>query len=270
MVTIPKGFVDIHCHLLPSIDDGASSEEEAIRMATAAVDEGISHIIVTPHQLGAYRQNSSAIIREKTSRLQAAIADAGLPLEIRPGADVRIEPDMVQLLQEDEVVTLADQKGYVLLELPHDVYFPLEPLLQQLHAINLVGVLSHPERNRGIQANPAVVHRLVDAGALMQITCGSLTGEFGKTSKQLSERLLENRLVHFVATDAHGTGRRRPAMIDAFDRVTELTDRRTADRLFRENPRQVWENGVVDIKLPIVPQKRSLFGLWRSSKLAAR
>jgi protein-tyrosine phosphatase len=152
---------------------------------------------------------------------------------------------MISKIRTGQVVTLADHRRHVLLELPHEIYFPLDRLLRSLHAAGLVGVLSHPERNRGILARPQVVEPLVDAGCLLQVTAGSLAGTFGPQVKALAEWLVAERLVHFVATDAHGVEARRPLLRRALDRVAEITDRRTAWELCAGNPARVVDGQAV-------------------------
>lgn len=228
----PDGpLVDIHCHLLPEIDDGADSWDTSLAMARLAVADGLSTIIVTPHQLGNYRGNHGEAIRQRTAQLQDVLHQNQVPLTILPGADVRIEPEMVRLILRGEVLSLADLRRHVLLELPHELYMPLEPVLAELHSARMVGILSHPERNQGLLANPSPIARLVDAGCLMQITAGSLCGAFGPASQRFSQSLLEQGLVHFVSTDAHGLKSRRPLLSAAWRRVAELVDESTANDL---------------------------------------
>ena len=217
-------FVDIHCHLLPGVDDGARDWRESLAMARMAVNDGFGTIVVTPHQLGNYRQNSGELVRQRTAELQALFEEQAVPLRVLPGADVRIESDMVELLRKGDVLSLADRRRHVLLELPHELYMPLEPLLKELESAKLVGILSHPERNLGLLEDPRPVERLVDLGCLMQVTAGSLLGAFGGPVQKLSESLLKQGLVHFISTDAHGVRSRRPLMHAAFERVVELTD----------------------------------------------
>lgn len=240
-----SGFVDIHCHLLPGIDDGAASWDVALSMARMAVDDGICSTIVTPHQLGAFSQNRGADVRRLTSELQRKLDAAGIPMSVRPGADVRIEPEMVPLLRAGDVLSLADHRKHVLLELPHEIYFPVESVLSQLESAGMVGVLSHPERNQGILANQEVVLPLVERGCLMQVTAGSLTGTFGSASRRCAESLLQQGLVHFIASDAHGTRSRRPLLTQAFARTAELCGEQTADELFKSNPQAVFDGGDV-------------------------
>jgi protein-tyrosine phosphatase len=238
-------FVDIHCHLLAGIDDGAQSEGESLAMAELAVDDGIGTIICTPHQLGSHGCNHGDDIRRRVAGLQRRLDEFGTPLRLLPGADVRIEPGMIEGLARGDVLTLGDHGRHVLLELPHELYLPLEPLLDELSRRNMTGILSHPERNQGILRRPAVLRPLVEAGCLMQITAGSLCGTFGQECRSLAESMLRDGLVHFVATDAHGARSRRPLMRRAYDRVSELIGESAADALCQNNPSAVARGKVV-------------------------
>lgn len=235
----PEPFVDIHCHLLPGLDDGAAGWDESLAMAELAVAEGISTVVATPHQLGNYGRNRGATIRAGTAELQELLCRRGIALTVLPGADVRVEPDLIAKIRSGDVLTLADRGRYVLLELPHEVYLPLDRLLSALDAAGLVGILSHPERNQGILARRAVLDPLVDAGCLLQVTAGSLVGTFGPHVKAFTEWLLGQGLVHFIATDAHGAKSRRPLMRRAFDRAAELAGDRAAREMCCENPAAV-------------------------------
>jgi protein-tyrosine phosphatase len=231
-----SGFVDIHCHLLPGIDDGSKSLDESLAMASIAVADGIETIIVTPHQLGAFLHNDGAAVRAKTAQLQQHFNAHQIPLRVLPGADVRIEEGMIEKLQRGEVVTLADRGKHLLLELPHELYFPLEPVLQAIQRLGICGILSHPERNLGLLKQPQLLAPLVEHGCLMQVTAGSLLGTFGKPSQDLAEWMLREGLVHFLATDAHGSKSRRPLLARAFERATELVGSDEALNLCQRNP----------------------------------
>ncbi len=211
-------------------------------MARLAVAEGIGTVIVTPHQLGNYSRNRGEMIRAQAAAFRELLDEHGLPLHVLPGADVRVEPDLVSKIRSGEVVTLADQRRYVLLELPHEVYLPLDRLLGELEAAGMVGVLSHPERNQGILGQPRVLDGLLDRGCLMQITAGSLVGTFGPQAQTMAERMVVQGLTHFVATDAHGAKARRPLMRRAFERVAQLVGTEEAGRLCSTNPACVVAN----------------------------
>ena len=222
------GFTDIHCHLLPGVDDGSADWETTLAMAQMAVDDGTRTIIVTPHQLGNFAQNLGDDIRAWTIQLQEVLDQHGIALRVLPGGDVRIEDGMVEGLVSGKVMSLGDLRKHVLLELPHELYFPLENVLAALQRHGMTGILSHPERNRGLLREPDLLIGLVEGGCLMQVTAGSLMGTFGSHSQQLAEWMLSEGLVHFLATDAHGIKSRRPLLQRAFERVAELTDEATA------------------------------------------
>lgn len=242
-------FVDIHCHLIPGIDDGSKSWEESLEMARIAVGDGIGTVICTPHQLGNFTHNEGETIRQRAEELQRYLEANGVPLKVLPGADVRIEPEMITRLLNGSVLSLADRRRHVLLELPHELYFPLEPVLDELEAAEMVGILSHPERNQGLLTDRHRLPQLVEYGCLMQVTAGSLVGTFGPESRELAEWMITRGLVHFIATDAHGPKSRRPLMRRAYDRVAELAGQEAADQLCRHNPAQVAQGGNVQVEV---------------------
>ena len=232
-------LVDIHCHLLPGIDDGAEDLATSLAMARLAANDGTAAVIATPHQLGGFSGNRAEDIRRAVAALQRQLDADGVPLTVLAGADVRIEEGLIQKLAEGEVLTLADRGRHVLLELPHDVCFPLAGLLRQLAGRGIAAILSHPERNAGLQAQPRLVGELVDAGCLMQVTAGSYTGSFGPAAQRMAERLLAQGLVHFVASDGHGTHSRRPLLGRALARVAELAGDAAAFDLCCHHPAAV-------------------------------
>lgn len=253
-------FVDIHCHILPGLDDGAATLNEALAMAEMAVADGIATIVATPHQLGNHAKNAGNSICAAVAQFQQHLNARQMPLRVLPGADVRIEPDMLRKIRTHEVLTLADRRRHVLLELPHEVYVPLDRLLADLASSGLVGILSHPERNRGILNQPSVLRPLVDRGCLLQVTAGSLTGAFGLHVQRFCESLIEQGLVHFVSTDAHGTKARSPVLSQAFDRVAELAGVDAATNLCCRHPAAVATGGTVQPGCQ--KSARSVLGGW--------
>lgn len=261
-----SGFVDIHCHLLPGIDDGSDSWEQSLAMAEIAVGDGIKTIILTPHQLGNFSHNNGDDIRDRTEELQSFLRRHGLPLQVLPGGDVRIEEGLTAKVRSGEVLTLADQNRHLLLELPHELYFPLDGVLDQLRGIGVVGILSHPERNQGILRSPHIIDDLLEAGCLMQVTAGSVMGTFGPQSQALAEQMLLQDQVHFLATDAHGPRSRRPLLRRAFERTAELTDEETAIDLCCRNPAAVASGEDIPqrVRKSRTVSVRSWFG-WRKA-----
>lgn len=262
-------FTDIHCHIVPGIDDGARDPRQSVEMAKMAVADGTGTLIATPHQLGPNSLVSAAAIRAGVADLRQTLAAAGVDVTVLPGADVRIEPELPTLLKRGDVVTLADRGRHVLLELPHEVYIPLEPLLAALRKQGLTGILSHPERNKGIIADPAVMADVVKAGGLLQITAGSLLGSFGPSARRLAESCVRQRLVHFVASDAHDTTRRPFGLAGAHAAIAALASRRFADLVTAENPARVAEGRAVAVDQPAKASRSSRgFFSWLVGRVA--
>ena len=257
-------FTDIHCHILPNIDDGASSPTESLNMARTAIDDGTKSLIATPHQLGSNAQLTAEEIKRSLIELEEVIQNEGLVLTIRSGADVRIDPELPKLLKEGRVLTLADRGKHVLLELPHDSYFPLDRLLTALRRQGIVGILSHPERNRGIIKDPEVMWDIIEAGGLLQITAASLTGAFGSSCRRVAELAVDEGLVHFIASDAHDTKNRPFGMRDAYDTICDTAGEKLADLVCCENPARVFEGD--DVKGGLVSKTASRSTRKRSKK----
>ena len=232
-------------------------------MAWLSVEQGVDTIVVTPHQCGAFADNKGDDIRRRTSDLQEHLRTAGVPLKLLPGADVRIEDDLVESIQRGDVLTLGDHGRHVLLELPHELYFPLEPVLDQLERHGMVGILSHPERNAGLRQNPSLIAPLVEYGCLMQVTAGSLLGAFGPTSQAMAESMARQGAIHFLSTDAHGPKARRPRLADAHQAAAELVGERAATLWCREFPMAVAQGRDVPAGYTHVePPKRSIWPFW--------
>jgi len=201
---------DLHCHILPGLDDGAADLSVSIEMAKAFVADGVKVAACTPHILPGLYQNSGPQIREATAELQQVLDRESIPLKLVTGADNHITPSFVAELRSGHLLSLADTR-YVLVEPPHHVAPPrLEDLFFSLLVAGFVPVLTHPERLTWIEAHYQTVQRLAQAGVWMQLTAGSLSGAFGRRPQYWGERMLDQGLVHLLATDAHDTTRRPP------------------------------------------------------------
>lgn len=261
----PPPLIDVHCHMLPGVDDGAADWNESAAMARAAVADGISTVVVTPHQLGGDTQIRGDAIRAGTARLQRVLQEQSIPLRVVPGAEVRVVPDLAAGVAADDLLTLADRGRHVLLELPHDVYLPLDRLLYELRLAEITAILAHPERNAAVLARRHLLPSLVEAGCLLQITAGSLAGTFGPRVQKLAQWLVGQRLVHFVGTDSHGAKVRRPLLHRAFQCVAGLAGRETAVALCCDNPGRVVAGKTV-APLQRGPRKPGLTGWFRWNK----
>ena len=210
-------------------------------MAQTALRDGTTSLIATPHQLGTNSGVTVDAIKEGVALLQNKIDSEKLNVTVVPGADVRIDPELPKLLKQGKVLTLADRGRHVLLELPHETYFPLDSLFKALRKQGLVGILSHPERNRGIIKNPDVMWDVIEAGGLLQITAASLTGAFGSSCQEIAELSVDEGLIHFIASDAHDTKHRPFGMRKAYNTICDMAGKKLADLVCCENPARVFE-----------------------------
>lgn len=230
------GFIDIHCHILPAIDDGPEEEEESVEMAQLAKDDGITHIFATPHiMIGSY-ENTATTIGVALERFLPRVPEG---IAVFSGADVRISADLAERLDRKEIPTLGGSP-YLLLELPsYAMPLNMEAFLFALRRKEYIPVITHPERYGYFAANLSKLAMLRDEGALVQITASSVTGDFGRDIKKTALMMTEKNLVDFVATDSHGVRRRRPILSKAYREIARQFDRTVADRLFYHNPRKI-------------------------------
>ena len=232
--------VDIHCHCLPGLDDGPVTTEDAVALCRALVADGITTAVATPHQLGRYDlSNGAADVRAAVAALRDVLAREGVPLAVVPGADVRVDERLPQLLQADHVLTLADNRRHVLLELPHETYIEPLPLIRLLASRGLRPIVSHPERQPHVAKHTRLVVPWLQHGATLQVTAGSLAGDFGASAERCAWDLLAAGSVAFVASDAHGAQRRPPRMSAAIDLIERRLGRALAWRVCVDNPARV-------------------------------
>jgi protein-tyrosine phosphatase len=213
-------MIDIHCHILPGVDDGAQSFTEVTAMAKQAEKEGIHTIIATPHHMnGKYENRKSAIIA-KVMEVNDHLEQEGINVTVLPGQEVRIYGELLQDYEKGDIVTLGGDSSYVLVEFPSG-YVPryAEQLLFDLQMKGLAPVIVHPERNMELIRDPDKLYNLINNGAVAQITAASLIGYFGKKIQKFTEQLIEANLVHFIASDAHNTNKRPFKMMETLDRL---------------------------------------------------
>jgi len=236
-------YVDIHCHCLPAVDDGPATMSEALALCRALVDDGITTVAATPHQLGRFFNNSNeaAHIREKVAVLNKELKSNGIPLTAMPGADIRVDERIYQLLEADKILTLADGGRYILLELPHEVFIDIEPLLVELSCLGIETVISHPERHPVLSKQPEVLLNWLNQSAHLQVSAGSLLGHLGLTVQKTAWHFLSSGWASIVATDSHNLKDRRPCMRAAFKRISIELGEDIARLVCIENPIRVLE-----------------------------
>jgi protein-tyrosine phosphatase len=239
--------IDLHSHLLPGIDDGPSTMDGTLRMAEVAVAAGITLMACTPHMAEPYPVAPERM-HEAVAATRAALADAGIPLEIVPGAEIAL--DWVTRMDDAALraSTLGGTGRHLLLEMPFRGWpLQLPELLDGLDVRGFRAVMAHPERAESVQREPARMRDVVGRGALVQITAGSLTGEHGRMARQTAATLLRNGLVHVIASDAHRHDRRPPGLADALGAAARILRCEPEDLrwMVEDGPGQVLAGAVV-------------------------
>ncbi len=248
-------MIDLHCHILPGIDDGAKSLEISLEMARLAVADGITITACTPHILPGVYHNTGSSIRSAVAQLGQAFEEAGIPLQLVTGADVHIAPDLVPQFVNGDALTLNDTR-YFLLEPPHHILPPyLEDYTFQLRSAGYVPVITHPERLSWIEGHYDFIKRLVYSGNLMQVTAGSLMGRFGRRPRYWAERLVEEGFCHLLASDAHNTEQRSPKMSDARELLARKLGNAEATNIVLNRPQAILHDVGFD-ELPPPQQDR--------------
>jgi len=236
--------IDLHCHILPGLDDGASTLAVSLQMASACVEDGVSIVACTPHILPGLYNNSGPHIRRAAAHLQQRVNEKGISLRLVTGADNHVTPDFVEQLSRGHLLTVADSR-YVLVEPPHHVAPPrLKELFFDLLVAGYVPVLTHPERLTWINSHYESILQLVHAGVWLQLTAGSLAGVFGKNARYWSERMLEDGVVHILATDAHDIERRPPNLRRGRDLAARRIGDREAENLVATRPEGILRNAM--------------------------
>jgi len=212
-------LIDIHSHILPGIDDGALTMEDAVSMAKLAVNEGITKIIATPHHQNGIFFNRQQDIVKRVRELNCVLQSENIPLEVLPGQETRIYGSLLDDFEKGDILTL-NHTNYLFVELPSG-HVPryTEQLLFEMQLKGLTPIIVHPERNAEIMNNPEKLLNLVKKGALAQLTAGSLTGHFGKKVQRLSVQLIESNTIHFIASDAHNTSTRSFFMRESISKI---------------------------------------------------
>jgi protein-tyrosine phosphatase len=242
--------IDIHSHIMPDIDDGARTLEEAVEMARVAGQDGIKYMVSTPHMFNGLSHNPApSEILERVAALNAAIGGNGP--KILPGNEVHISHDIADHVKNNRVMRI-NQQNYLLVEFPQlTVPVGADELFYKLQLQGVNPVLVHPERNSQIQGQPSIVGKFVERGVSIQVTAMSLTGEFGTAAKNCADILLRHQCVHFLATDCHRTKSRPPILSQGRAAAAVVIGDERAAALVEDNPHAVINGKVLRVPPPI-------------------
>ncbi|KFN93329.1 manganese-dependent protein-tyrosine phosphatase [Tetragenococcus muriaticus PMC-11-5] len=213
-------MIDLHCHILPNIDDGADSIETSLAMAKEAVRQGITHILCTPHHNNGRYENPKATVVQAVALLQKELDKQQVDLTLFEGQEVRITGDLLQEVNDDRILFTDLTNTYVLIEFPTmDIPAYTEQLFFELRAQERVPVIVHPERNAKFREDPNRLLSYLEMGCLAQLTAPSLVGTFGKSIQKTAQVMVDHNLVQMVASDAHGVNKRRFHLKEAYERM---------------------------------------------------
>ncbi len=246
-------MVDIHCHILPALDDGAESLDESVEMAETAISEGITHVVATPHADSNFRFDFD-LVQKRRAELQERVGDR---LQLATGCDFHLNMENLRDIRPDPSKYSLNQKRYLLVEFADFAIPPTaEEALHQLQLLGLSLIVTHPERNALIRLQPQRLLRWIEQGCYVQVTAQSLLGKWGEGAKQKVEEWLDQQIVHFFASDAHNADRRPLRLKEARDTVAERWGETLAQSLFQDNPLAAFEGR----DLPYQPRPHSAKG----------
>jgi protein-tyrosine phosphatase len=248
--------IDLHSHILPGLDDGVATLEEARELARRSVAEGVTAIAATPHVRDDYPTTAEEM-EAGVEELRVDFVAQGIEVEILRGAEIAI--DRLPGLTEDELAryTLAQSGKYLLLEFPNAGFWRrLTRAVLWVRGAGLVPVLGHPERNRDVQVELDRLEPLLTAGAIVQVTAASLDGRLGRSAQRTAQAMLKAGLVHLLASDAHGPTVREAGLAEA---AAAVGDSGLARYLTTEAPAAI----VAGEQLPPRPTRRAR---WRAPK----
>lgn len=236
-------MIDIHCHILPAIDDGPPDIEESLKMAKMAAADGVTQIVASPHYSYGRRPTSEEITYG-LGILQKKVDERDIPVKLLRGADIKLTYELVEGIETNNIPTINGSR-YFLLELPDIIPPNIDNFIFMAGLKEMVPIITHPERNYSLLSSPEKIGALRNSGALFQITAMSITGGFGNEIKSFSHMLLKRGFVDFVASDAHDVVRRKPILSGAYQEVSRYLREKLGERIFFQNPESVIKNGEI-------------------------
>lgn len=236
-------MLDLHNHILPGVDDGPSTMEESVEMARMAYYDGTQTIVATPHNRDVNERSSISTVRSLVDRLNQEIQAQSISLKVILGMENHLEMDTVEQVDKGHALPI-EGTHYILIELPFEFYpFYAEEVLFNLQLKSLRPIVVHPERNLAIQEKPEILANLVSKGALAQITAGSISGILGKDHQKAARELLQQNLVHIIASDGHtARGRRTPILSHGVAAVAKLIGDEAAHRMVEDIPQAILQD----------------------------
>ena len=235
-------MIDIHSHILPGLDDGAKNMTETLQIVRQLHEVGFKTLIATPHVLEGKDFLSVAEILAVTEQVRERVTEAGIPVEILPGAENYIFPDMAKWTRAGKLVTLGNTGKYILVEFPMlEIPHYTDQVFFELQVLGITPVLAHPERNIGLSAEPERILAWAKKGILFQQNLRSLSGHYGPQARQLAEIMLNSDLIHVIGSDAHRVSGSEQTYFEGLQSIQELVGESRYQELTRLNPQTILE-----------------------------
>ncbi|WP_138205993.1 tyrosine-protein phosphatase [Haloimpatiens lingqiaonensis] len=256
-------MIDIHCHIIPEIDDGSRDILCSIDMAKMAYEDGVKKIIATPHFYANHYENSFFSIEEKLHMLNSELKNNEINLEILPGQEIFLDNHLLNLYKKGIINTLNKNNKYMLLETDFTT-FPKEhmDLIYEMRIKGIRTIIAHPERYLYVQKDIESLNPFIEEGCLFQLNAGSIMGVYGKEVKKTSKLLIEKGLCDFVASDAHGVGKRNPKLRECYDFIENNYEYIYDDIL--ENAGAVVNGFEIEKRHEVVKvRRRGFFGIFK-------
>lgn len=246
--------IDFHAHLLPGLDDGVPTLDEAVGVARSLSEQGVRGVVVTPHvMLGGYHNPRQRIL-DALEDLRRSLHAEGIPLKLYPGSEVYLSPEIPQWYASGELLTLNDTGRYLLVELPYGEFPADTPwVIDELLRLGVRTVIAHPERNGTLVRRPALLAALLRQNALGQVNAGSLMGLYGLGTRRVARSFVRRGLVHLLGSDLHSAGRRSRLLPAAWEQFCRLVRHANWDLYCRELPEQVLLGEDARCPLPVDP-----------------
>lgn len=230
-----RGIIDMHCHILPGVDDGADNYIESLKLLRKEYEQGVRSLILTPHYRKEYFETDRAIIREHFEELNARLPSVGIAMRLYLGCEFHRENDMLKMLSSDRAYTMAETR-YVLTEFAGtDQEDIISKYVNALIAGGYRPIIAHIERYSGMRDLNKVEH-LIRAGAYIQVNASSILGKEGFKQKGFCKKLLKEGFVHFIGSDAHDLRRRPPCLGECADYLEKKTGKENVRKLMINNP----------------------------------
>lgn len=238
-------MIDIHNHLLINIDDGPTSKNEAQALLEQASAQGITDVFITPHhQVGNWYTPKQKVL-EEIKILKAMIDDNNIHINVHHGQEIRINEHILEELRDGINTTLNDSR-YILVELPFGELSPFYgTVIDDLVINGYTPIIAHPERCQPIVDDIDLLYDLIARGAVAQVTAGSITGDFGNTLQEIGLKMVEDGLIHVVASDAHNAEYRPFKLVEALEVIEEKLGKNYADTLVN-NAEKIFKDEKID------------------------